>query len=877
MANSAEQLRVQILGDSTNVEASLDKLVGYASNASERIGGFFSDLGGIITSSFAVAGITAAIDKGMDLASQQQSLQAVQAQLIRNQKMTGSEFLGSLQTVAGSVSQLNQQGEQYSKTLDAQATAISLQTGIAKNQVIQAQNLLLPNQDLANLFEKQNDSFQKTTMLAANLSAVMGGGGGGGSSSIVGATRMITRVLADPAKHMSAMTRYGITLSQTEQARIKSLESSGGLLAAQNQFLIDMNVHTQQLAEKSMSPVERMQNDIMMLAQALGTGLLPILDQMAGIFTVAIQPLVPLFQLAGQAMANISASLGQAIGNLVTAFTPLLTLFVQGFVPALVQVVTPILQFFASLATTFSNLFNKKVMTDITTFFTDIATQVVKNLKPGLDAVVNVFNQMANNGTLMSLLTAMLSVFQALGPILPTIATSLAQILTALAPLITIAAKWATMMITVFATALRQVVGFFDGITKYITHFTGMIKGIGVVLLGLGAIWFGNKLFLQPIKAIGEGITGLITQILRLDTVYGRSGALGGLLGKNGGPKGMQGFRLGKASGQKELSQRELNEMRMRGEIPDRTWRTLSARLQTQGPLEKAEYRRSRLQEIPGLGRFFGGQGGDIKNWLLGPETAKLQAQTDHTDALDQNTQAIINMTNKVSGSSSPLSQLVQQTKNGGIKGGYGNLEKDFSEAKKLEGLGSEAEGVVGDVSKVGGIAEKIGGIGSKFGGLLGGGEGAISGIAGDLLGGGGMGGMLASVGLDAIPGIGEAAMAVQGVAMVAPLIAKHMKGIETGFKDAGKFAEGIGKSAEHVGSGILHGIGHLFGGLFGGGGGSAPRRTTGSVQHLNIAQGAVVIHVNASGANENVAGVVKREVEASFNSLLANLKATGR
>jgi len=901
MATSAEQLRIEILGDSTDVEASLQKLVGYASAATSKIGGFFGDLGGIITKSFAVAGISAAIDKGMDLASQQQSLQSVQAQLIKNQKMSGAEFAGSIQTVAGSVSALNKAGEQYSATLNNQATTLSLQTGIAKNQIIQAQNLLLPNQDLANLFEKQKSSFQNTTMLAANLAAVMGSSSGAGGSGITGAARMVARTLADPAKHMSAMTRYGITLSTTEQARIKSLQASGGLLAAQNQFLIDMNQHTQQLAEKSMSPVERMQNDIQLLVQSLGQGLLPILDQMASTFTTVIGPLVPIFTLVAQTMGQISATVGQAIGNIVTAFTPLLQLFVQAFVPALVQVVAPIATFFGEMANTFKSLFTPKVMTEITTFFTDIATQIVKNIQPGLQAVAGVFNQMANNGTLTALLQSVLGVFQALGPILPTVATSMADILIAIAPLIQDVAKMLTAFVNTFTKGLQKVVGFFDGLMKGATHFQKILKAVGDVMVALAAVWFADKIFLTPIKAMTEGIFAMTTGLLKFQTVYGRTGAMGGLFGKNSqGVKGIAGFKLGKAEGQKQISMRSLNEMLEKGEIAPRTYRSLSRQLEVEGPQEKALYKHQRLQEIPGIGRFFGGSGGNAKNWLLGPDQIKnqkaldqLQALDDNTTALDRSTEALSNISS--SSSNSPINNLSKKLekttekdlakggekeiasvlekdveKNGISKLGGGILKGGFSDA--IESMGG---GALGDASKFGGVLSKFGGIGEKVAGFASDAEsggGLLSGLMG-----GGSSGLLASVGLDAIPGLGEGMMAMQAAMVVGPLIMHHLKGIETGFKDAGHVVENIGKGAEHIVGGIGHAIGGFFGGLFGGGHHAPTRSAVGGGSHVNIAPGAVVIHVNATGANAQVAGMVKTQVEASFNTLLANLKAAGR
>ena len=126
-------------------------------------------------------------------------------------------------------------------------------TGINREQFTQAQTLAYTNTDIAKLVStgpmvqgalaaagqplhgmKQN--MQLFMEDATNLSKVMGSGHGSVNSS----ARMLTRTLQDPMHHMAAMSRYGFTLSQNEQMRIRTLEMTNGLYAAQQQMLTDI-------------------------------------------------------------------------------------------------------------------------------------------------------------------------------------------------------------------------------------------------------------------------------------------------------------------------------------------------------------------------------------------------------------------------------------------------------------------------------------------------------------------------------------------------------------------------------------------------------------------------------------------------------------
>jgi len=587
-------------------------MVDYTVAATGKMGLLFRDLGGVLTKSFVIGGIADILSKGMELASAQESMQAVQANLIKNQNLANSAFVGKLTTVAGSVSALKPLGEQYSALLDQQATTLSLQTGYQKNSIVQAQNLLLPNQDLANLFKKHTEAFQKTLSVASDIAATMGTNGSG----IAGSAKMLSRILVDPVKHLSSMSRMGIQLSRDEKLRLGRTFAMNGLMAAQLQLLTLIDKHTKGTAEAAMSPVERMQNDLKLLMQTLGTGLLPILDQMASILTVTLQPLLNVITAAAQAFTPISTAIGKDIGNLLVAFQPLINLMVNGVIPAIMKVFQPIFGFITTIATDLNSLFSNKAMKSLINDFSILADTIVKALMPGLNALMDVFKKMEKDGTLNALMQAFLVALQAIMPVLPAMATAFANILVAIAPLVEVGAQFFTKFLLGFAKIEGTLATVVDAVVKFSTHFNGIIKAAGFVLLAFFGAKFAINTILMPFKAIGQGAELAMKALTRLTVVQKK--AFGNISGAN--PlKYLGQYRRGVGKGQEELAYRKINEMVALGELPARVAERYRTAVEKQGPSEKAAFKQERRGELYAAMRQ---KSPDLlKNYLLGKLT----------------------------------------------------------------------------------------------------------------------------------------------------------------------------------------------------------------------------------------------------------------
>jgi len=606
---NAAQLRVQIIGDPTNIQHSLDSIVGATERTAGKMSSLFRDVGGVLTSAFAIGGGIALLGKGIDLASQQQSLQSVQATLLKNQNETQQSFIGGLQTVVGTQTAVNKKGEQYSKLLDQQATDLSFQSGIQKNQIIQAQNLLLPNTDLTSLYASQTQ-YSKTTggylnaavEASANLAAQMGSGGSG----IVGASRMVSRLLADPARSMGSMSRMGFHLALSQQIQIKNVQKQNGLLAAQQLILQDINGSLRGTAQAAISPVQRMQNDIMLIMQQMGRGLMPIIDNLAAVVGQTLYALDPIFNTVAQAIGAMSGTIGNTLGSISKIIQPLAEVFTQGVLPAILDVVQPIAEFIGVIGTQLNNIFNSKAVQTFIGLFASFGTTLGDAITPALKEISDVFTKMTSNGQLAALWTSFYQIFAALMPILPTLATAFANILTAMLPMVPPMVTIVTAMAKFAAFSLTKLVNAFDYLVKKISEFKPLFEIIMGALVALSAVFFAKHLFITPI----QGFLEMMGKATRASLVFGETtkGALSGAT-KGFRDRGLVGIltggQAGKAQAEYQQRQRDIIQALRLKQINPREALRAERENQIEGALAQEKYKNLRRSAMPLFGRAF--------------------------------------------------------------------------------------------------------------------------------------------------------------------------------------------------------------------------------------------------------------------------------
>jgi hypothetical protein len=573
-------LRGRILMDTSSADTALDKIAASTKKTADAMVNQFDRASTFIKRSIGLVGVGTLFGQAVESASQLQRAQAVQATILSNQgvaakynlSMTQQQY--ETQRKAGNFSL-----DFYSKMLDSQAMYLSTQTGINRAEITRAQTLSLTNNDIAKLVSSGplisgalgavgaplhgiHQNFELFLQDAANLSATMGGGGGG---SIASSARMMTRILADPARRMSAMTRYGFTLSQSEQMRIKTLETTNGLYAAQEATLQAINNHVQNAARNSASPIELLKNDFSIIEQTLGKGLLPFFDSLANTIGQLVQSMQPLLEQLGSSAGMVLSQLGTALGKVLTDFQPVIDLFLNSLLPAVLGIMQPLLTLATDILDPISKAFTKIVgsgsgMKTLSGIFATMASGISNGLMIGVNAIGKMMSDMSKNGQLDALMQSFVQVFAALEPILPNLATAFGNLIAAIAPLLVAMGPAFVKIMQVWAGLLvalsPAIVIIVDAIAKLVGWISGN-KGLTQAIALLAAVWFTKSLFLAPITAALEGVRKMVGLVSSLGGGLKTAGSLIGSMGSGRGEGFVNRYKVAKSELGNEATLRE--------------------------------------------------------------------------------------------------------------------------------------------------------------------------------------------------------------------------------------------------------------------------------------------------------------------------------
>ena len=532
----AENIRVKVLGDITNFTSSMSDVERVAELTAGKIKDSFLRVGGFLKTTIGLTAVGVGLEQAVTSASSLVNLQKVQSKLIQNQ---------------GIAKQYQLTGDQastrwYSQRLDDMATQLSLQNGINKASIVQSQTFIMSNQDLVTMTGSMKDGMKTVLSDAANIAEITGG-------NITSTTRMLTRMLADPAKSMSSMRRMGFQLSQAEQTRIKALEKSGGLLKAQDLTIQLIGKHTAGIAQAAQSPVDLLKNEVSLIWQSLGLGLLPILDQLAQAVIKPVEALMPVLQFMGKTIATVANTLGGALGNIFADMVPLFQLMTNAIIPALLNIVTPLIQLVDAVLTPLSKVFAGLVGTadhlgPLAKIFKSIGDAINVDFMKAVHTIVSDFNDMAHNGKLNLLFETLIQAVKNLAPILPALANSMVQLFLAMTPLVIqslpIMVELIKLLTQLLADLTPIITGVASGFTQLVQHL-GPLKG---VVEGLLAVWFTKKLFIEPVMFLISPLINLYKWLQAIKTLYEASTAEGfvmklitALRAKGGLGKGIEG------------------------------------------------------------------------------------------------------------------------------------------------------------------------------------------------------------------------------------------------------------------------------------------------------------------------------------------------
>jgi hypothetical protein len=209
------------------------------------------------------------------------------------------------------------------------ASGIQAATGISDELIANGSAMLLTFANIRNEVGAGNDVFNRANSVMVDMADFMGG-------DMQGAAVMLGKALNDPIKGMSAMSRTGVTFSQSQQDMVKSMVESGDMLGAQRVILEAVEQQFGGTAAATATASEKMSATLGDVGESIGTALLPMIEAVApGIQRLAemfmslpgpLQVLIVAAPLLGLALAGIAAVVplvASGLGVLAGLFSPI--------------------------------------------------------------------------------------------------------------------------------------------------------------------------------------------------------------------------------------------------------------------------------------------------------------------------------------------------------------------------------------------------------------------------------------------------------------------------------------------------------------------------------------------------------------------------
>jgi phage-related protein len=376
MAAGTRTLKLSLLAD----VAGLSKGLNQGTNEVQGFGSKMANFGKKAAAAFAVAGIAAA---AFAVKFAKDAIVAGEAAATANAR---------IEQINKSMGLFGESTNEVNKALIDYAEKTARATGVDTNSIKATQAKLLTFKELAATANEIGGNFERSTKAAIDLGAA-----GFGTAELNAVA--LGKALNDPIKGISALSRNGITFTESEKDRIKVLVESNKVGEAQNMILKAIETQVGGTAEATANATDKMRVGFTQVTEKVGLALLPVFEKLTNF---VIDQIFPAFDKIGAQFAGITSQLGEnllpALDNLVTFFQNyLLPVFkayyefiINDLIPAIVNFFQPALdgisKAFGSVSKSLQN--NKEKLKPLFDLFQEFFEFASKYLAPFLGTVL---------------------------------------------------------------------------------------------------------------------------------------------------------------------------------------------------------------------------------------------------------------------------------------------------------------------------------------------------------------------------------------------------------------------------------------------------------------------------------------------------------
>jgi hypothetical protein len=369
-------LKLSLLADVSGLSKGLNQ----GTNEVQGFGSKMANFGKKAAAAFAVAGIAAA---AFAVKFAKDAIVAGEAAATANAR---------IEQINKSMGLFGESTNEVNKALIDYAEKTARATGVDTNSIKATQAKLLTFKELAATANEIGGNFERSTKAAIDLGAA-----GFGTAELNAVA--LGKALNDPIKGISALSRNGITFTESEKDRIKVLVESNKVGEAQNMILKAIETQVGGTAEATANATDKMRVGFTQITETVGIALLPVFEKLTNF---VIDQIFPAFDKIGAQFAGITSQLGEnllpALDNLVTFFQDYLIpvfkayyeFIINDLIPAIVNFFQPALagisKAFSSVSKSLQN--NKEKLKPLFDLFQEFFEFASKYLAPFLGTVL---------------------------------------------------------------------------------------------------------------------------------------------------------------------------------------------------------------------------------------------------------------------------------------------------------------------------------------------------------------------------------------------------------------------------------------------------------------------------------------------------------
>jgi hypothetical protein len=291
-----------------------------------------------------------------------------------------------LDAVAKSMNLFGSETSQVTGRLKAFAEANELSLAVDADVIKATQTKLLTFANLAKTADQVGGSMDRATLAAIDLAAA---GFGSAETNAI----QLGKALQDPIKGITALARSGVTFTEQEKEKIKTLVESGKVLEAQNLILSAIETQVGGTAAATATSSAKMGLAFAAMQDSIGEALLPTFDEITKIITGTLTPLaqqlIPIFTSLFEALGPILEKLAPVIVELLSAIGPVFETLIKAVEP-LLDAMMPLVDVLIMLVDALAPIIEAimPIFIDLVKILAPVIAELAKALLPIIEALL---------------------------------------------------------------------------------------------------------------------------------------------------------------------------------------------------------------------------------------------------------------------------------------------------------------------------------------------------------------------------------------------------------------------------------------------------------------------------------------------------------